>query len=483
MPLILPGNVASATAGAYSIQNSCRFNGSSQGLVRTNPSSSPTLGTKSTVSFWSKRTEPNSTGTNQFFQYTNGGSSPYNQMYWKSTGHFQWQNHDTTTNTSLITNQKFMDCSAWYHMVFSYDSTPSTPSSSSVKMFVNGVQVTSFSDETYPSQNVVSQVCKPSVNFPIGYYPSTAWYSGYYAELMVVDGQALNAYSFGEFDSDSPTIWKPIDISGINVGNLGCYLEFKDSAELGVDTSGVGNFTETALTAVNQSTDTPTNNFCVINPLDNYYAGSTISQGNCKIVGHASRSSYNTGTIGLSAGKWYWEIKQGVVAGTGSEYYAHVGIETIPSTSTSNSAGINTYSSNYSSYDGDHYHDTGGSGNNDDFGDTYTDGDIISVALDLDNNKVYYAKNGTWQNSQDPTDGTNALTITAPASTDSGVYFPAIGDRTAAKYYTWEANFGGCPAFTVSSSNADDNGYGNFEYDVPAGYLAICTKNLGSDGG
>ena len=151
-------------------------------------------------------------------------------------------------------------------------------------MFVNGVQVTAFSDETYPSQNVVSQVCKPSVSFPIGYYPSTAWYRGYYAEIMVVDGQALNATSFGEFDENSPGIWKPIDISGISVGNLGCYLEFKDSANLGTDTSGVGNFTETALTAVNQSTDTPTNNFCTLNPLDNFYGGATFSLGNCKVT-------------------------------------------------------------------------------------------------------------------------------------------------------------------------------------------------------
>ena len=46
-----------------------------------------------------------------------------------------------------------------------------------------------------------------------------------------------------------------------------------------------------------------------------------------------------------------------------------------------------------------------------------------------------------------------------------------------------KANFGGSPGFTVSSGNADANGYGNFEYAPPTGYLALCTKNLASDGG
>ena len=308
----------SATAAGEVIENSCWFNGTSQGLVRTNPATAVTLGTKSTLSLWAKRTTPNSTGTNQFFQYTNGGSSPYSQMYWKSTGEFQWQNHDTTTNTSLVTTQLFHDPSAWYHMVFSYDSTPATPSSTSVKMFVNGVQVTDFSDETYPGQNVVSQVCKPSVNFPICYYPSTAWYSGHYAEIMVVDGQALDADQFGEFNSDSPTIWQPIDISGIDVGNLGCYLEFKDSASLGTDTSGIGNFTATGLAAINQSQDTPTNNWCKMNPLDNYKPVSTFTLADLKIVTAASPYTFNTGTMGLSAGKWYFEVLN-VVSSSGNK--------------------------------------------------------------------------------------------------------------------------------------------------------------------
>ena len=113
----------------------------------------------------------------------------------------------------------------------------------------------------------------------------------------------------------------------------------------------------------------------------------------------------------------------------------------------------------------------------------YTTNDIMSVALDLDNNRLFFAKNGTWQNSGDPTSSTGAISITAAASTSNGVYFPAFGDFSGSDDTDWLINFGGCPAFTISSGNADANGYGNFEYSVPSGYLALCTKNLGSDGG
>ena len=480
MPLILPGNVASATAGAYSIENSFWANGTSQGLVRTQPSDDPTLGTKSTVSFWAKRSLPNSTGTNQFYSYTNGGSSPYNQMYWPSNGRFQWQNHDGTTNTSIITNQQFKDPAAWYHMVFSYDSTPSTPDASSVKMFVNGVQVTDFYETpTYPSQNVVSQVCKPGVNFPICYYPSTAWYSGYYAEVMVVDGQALNADSFGEFDSDSPTIWKPIDISGIDVGNLGSYLEFKNSAELGTDTSGVGDFTETALTALNQSTDTPTNNFCVMNPLDNYYAGATFSLGHTKVVTNAGNKTWVTGTVGLSAGKWYWEIYNV----TSPSDYVLNGIAEGPTVSSSAQLGAQTYNYAHNADNGTIYNAATGYA----YGVVMAVDEILGVYLDLDNNKLYFAKDGVIMNS-----GTGH-TISAASLTANGLYFPAVGEYSTSTY-TASVNFGGSSHLAISSGNADANGYGNFEFSPNDGggssfdsaakdFLAICTKNLGSDGG
>ena len=473
----------SATAAGEVIENSCWFNGTSQGLVRTNPATAVTLGTKSTLSLWAKRTTPNSTGTNQFFQYTNGGSSPYSQMYWKSTGEFQWQNHDTTTNTSLVTRRRFEDPTAWYHLVFSYDSTPATPDSTSVKMFVNGVQETEFDTPVYPAQNVVSQLCKPSVNTPIGYYPSTAWYSGYYAEIICVDGQALNADSFGEFDSDSPNMWKPIDITGIDVGNLGYYLQFQDSVDLGTDTSGIGNFTETALTAVNQATDTPLNNFCTFNPLAGVGGGfrySTFSLANLKYVTNAGAYGWNCATVGLSAGKWYWEIT--IVATAGSDYEL-IGLADKMNVTTSDQLGAQTYSVALNCDNGTIYHNSTSTA----YGVTATTGDILGHYLDLDNNKMYWAKNGVIMNS-----GTG-FDISAASATTNGHYFPAVGEYATGSG-TYACNFGGATISALTSAQADANGYGNFEYspndDGSASFdgsakdfLAICTKNLSTDGG
>ncbi len=139
------------------------------------------------------------------------------------------------------------------------------------------------------------------------------------------------------------------------------------------------------------------------------------------------------------------------------------------------------------------YYQVGGFRNNDTtttYGDSWTANDIISIALDLDNSKLYFAKNGTWQDDSSGTtgvptsgaSGTGAISITAVGSTTNGAYAIAGASwATATQNFQW--NFGGCPAFTISSGNADGNGYGNFEYAVPSGYLAICTKNLGSDGG
>ena len=132
--------------------------------------------------------------------------------------------------------------------------------------------------------------------------------------------------------------------------------------------------------------------------------------------------------------------------------------------------------------------ETGSKANNggSSYGDSYTTNDILGVALDLDNLKIYFSKNGTWQDSGDPESGATgtgaAFTVTAPASTASGNYFFFVGDESTSYYVTVQANFGN-PTFAISSGNADANGYGNFEYAVPSGYLALCTKNLGSDGG
>ena len=481
MPLIFPASGAKVPA-AFSIDNSCRFFGDTA-LNKTATSDSPTLATKATISFWIKNcSETNDPAHN--ICYTNGAVSPYFNCMMPGddgTGPVIYIQNAGTSNSNLYTTQFVRDPAAWQHFVYSYDTTPSTPSSSSIRLFLNGVQVTAFNTGTYPSQSVVSGLTKASQAWYIGanYNGSANFLNGYLAEFMVVDGQALAATSFGEFDEDSPSIWKPIDISGITLGNQGFYLDFKASGNMGNDVGGGTDFTETNIAAADQATDTPTNNFCTMNPLDNYYAAMTFSEGNCKTVTTGSKS-YVTGTIGLSAGKWYWEVK---VATEAAGAFSMIGIADTPATGTTTNFALGYTATTwcYYGYDGGYRN----SNSTTSYGDAYAaTSDIIGVYLDLDNNKLYFAKNGTVQNS-----GTG-ISITAPASLTSGAYFPATNywdDGVA----TYEHNFGGSPSFTVSSAVADTNGYGAFEYDPSAGtfdsaskdFLAICTKNLGSDGG
>jgi len=213
-----------------------------------------------------------------------------------------------------------------------------------------------------------------------------------------------------------------------------------------------------------------------MNPLDNFYFGGTFSEGNLKIVSDASVESYPTSTIGVSSGKWYWEIK---VASSGSDR-DQIGIgDKVADNTDFTPISDNTRVEMYYGYTGVHY---SGGATTSGYGDAFGTGDIIGVAMDLDNHKLYFSKNGTFQNSGDPTSGatgTGALAIdTSPAD---GVYYAVFANihNTGS---TFEANFGGCPAFAITSGNADADGYGNFEYAVPSGFYALCTKNLAEYG-
>ena len=190
----------------------------------------------------------------------------------------------------------------------------------------------------------------------------------------------------------------------------------------------------------------------------------------------------NTGTFGLSAGKWYFEGKY--ISGA----YAQIGITGHVMTRLAGDelrGSANSWS--LQQYSGEGLRNNN---SNSTFGaNAISANEIVSVALDLTNSRLYFGIDGAWMKADaasggDPTDGTGAIDITAVASTLNGVYFPACGDYDGAGAGSvWEMNFGGCPAFALSSAVSDANGYGNFEFAVPSGYLAICTKNLGSDGG
>ena len=483
----LIGGANSLTA-AYDVENSCRIEtGTDVGVYYTPGENGAGAGKKFTFSCWVKRSV---LGANSIMVAagTDSGDDDDTCFRFTSADLLQLTNFagGAATLYSTTTTAKFRDVSAWYHCVASVDTADGTEANR-VKLYVNGEYISGVTGD-YPAQNHVYKYCmqhmqvvggRPDADPNDGTIQCTG---GYLAEVMMVDNQQLAASSFGESDEDSG-IWKPKDISGIDVGTNGFYLEFKQTGTgtagtttIGADTSGETNhLTSLNLAATVITTDTPTNNFATMNSLDNYYQGSTFSEGNCHIVTGSASTTYNTSTMGMTNGKWYAEATPLVGAAT-----SQIGI--ISKMTVAANATMLAHAEGWGyEDDGDFW---GAASQDSSYGDSYANNDIVGIAVDLTNNKLYFSKNGTWQNSGDPTSGatgTGAKSITDPASTTAGAYFFCFNETWADNYRSWSWNFGN-PIAALSSGNADANGYGNFEYAPPSGYYSLCTKNLAEFG-
>ena len=313
MPLILGTNSIKDTG--YDVANSLRFDdGSSDYLDRT-PSSTGNRKTW-TISVWIKRSAISSVQKFLSFRVDNSNTTEFG--YEPTNNELRIYNISSgSVVTDFITSQYFRDVSAWSHFVFACDTTQSTESNR-FKIYHNGEQITSFSTSDYPSLNEDMFVNYNSAVNQIGRQKATTYhFDGYMAEVVLIDGTQLDATSFGEFDEDSPTIWKPKDVSGLTFGTNGFHLDFENSGSLGADVSGNGNnFTVNNLTSIDQSTDTCTNNFATLNSLVNFNSG-VFSEGNLAITFGDDTVS----TIGLTRGRWYWEAQR-----TNSTNEAHFGI-------------------------------------------------------------------------------------------------------------------------------------------------------------
>ena len=473
MPFPILGGKSPVIA-AFSVTNSCRFNDGDSAYLNRDLGT-PTNADRWTYSLWVKRSN---IGASQVLLSGGTANDQADFILFRGTDdQLEWQMYHGTDTAKYKTTRVFRDIASWYHLVFTYDSANGT-AGDRMRIYVNGVEETVFGTEENVDQNTDSKI-NAANQHDIGYDSkgavTSAYFDGYMAEVVFCDGQAYAASDFGEYDDTTPNIWKPKDPSGLTFGDNGFYLDFEASGNLGNDANGGTDFTEVNLAAADQAVDTPSNNFCVMNSLDNYYMAATFSEGNCKIVTGTSNTAYNTGTFGLTAGKWYWECET-----DDNNAYERTGIASAPATSASHGIGDGTTAFEWGyRYNGQVQNNNSSSS----YGNSYTTDDTIGVALDLDNNRIYFAKNNTWQDSGDPTDGSGAISITAVASNGSGVYFPALGTETEGAAQTWLVNFGGCPTFTIGSAASDENDYGIFEFAPPSGYLAVCSKNLGSDGG
>jgi hypothetical protein len=262
--------------------------------------------TTATYSFWFKRTE---LGADMQLAGISPIASETTRFIITSNDVLDVESGVAGDNNSLVTNRVFRDTSAWYHFVVAIDTTQSTEANR-VKVYVNGVQETSFSASEYPAQNTDLTIGVDGYTWSWGAYTSTQIKSsGYLAEAYYIDAQQLDPTSFGEFDEDSG-IWKPIAYTG-SFGSNGHYLDFSDASDLGNNLSGVGNdFTLNNITSADQATDTPTNNFCTINPLIPY--NGSVSEGATKFIHTSGGDGWESfvATMGAgTSGKWYAEFK------------------------------------------------------------------------------------------------------------------------------------------------------------------------------
>ena len=454
------------TTPVHTIDQSIRFNDDDSGRMGRTPGSASNRRTW-TFSVWIKRGNLDSSGFKFIFSRTEATVAA-NIAFYQDSLYFSAASGGVEIN--LVTNRKFRDPSAWYHIIIAQDTTQAV-ASERVRIYVNGQRETSFSTETYPALNYQGYINTTALHEIGVSRPSgsiSGYFDGYMGEIVLIDGESLDSSSFGEYNSSG--IWIPKDVSGLTFGTNGFHIKGEDSSDLGNDSSGNDNdYSPSGLAAHDQVPDSPTNNFCVMNPLDKTSTFSA-SEGNLKTsLGSAGSTHGIKGTIGVSTGKWYWEGRRNVA----NVYHCQVGATStevspnkLPPINTPNNGGSTVGYWGTSLYKDGVAVQTGLAAS--------TNGDIIGIALDLDStpNTVTFTKNGS------------ALG-TAVSVTSGFTWMPCEGSDTSGYTPTISTshNFGqdGTMAGLITAGgNSDANGIGDFKYSVPSGHLAVCTKNVGS---
>ena len=477
MPFPILGS--NSAVAEFAIDNSLRFNDADNPVLSRTPSSTGNRRTF-TISAWVKRCKDDNVDEGIFNSNVDSNDNRF-VFGITSAGNLSIYNRTGGTTYSLASNDKFRDPSAWYHFVCNIDSTNATEADRQ-RMYVNGRRITSFADNSPLALNVETAVNRDDTTHAIGDKQwETAHFDGYIAQHHFLDGVAYDPSYFGETNDNG--VWVPKEYTDGNFGTNGHFLEFKDSSNLGDDTSGNGNdYTATNLTATDQTTDTPTNNFCTINSIFADAGSNTVaadySEGNTKMLTTVDSWKHGRGTFLLYSGKWYAEAK---VTENGTGQNGNFGIvqSTLSGTTDVNDrleglrVALGGSDTDLQKMD---------SGTATTIFSDMASGDIVMLAIDLDNDKLWVGKNGTWYNNNNASSTLSSSNqdVSLPSNDIGWVY--CIGQyRDSGNNLTWEYNWGN-PSFSVSSGNSDANGYGNFEYAVPSGFYAPCTKNLAEYG-
>ena len=429
-------------------------------LERTT-STAPTLTTKATISYWCKRGRMSGWNNGAIAGGHDSGNTANNnwQCGFIDTDKFYLWNNGVSMN--LVSTRRARDTNAWYHVVWSLDSTQGT-AADRAKLYVNGEQVTVFDTSNYPTQNGLFDMARNGNSFRVGKYINTSgnnyYFDGQLAHFHFVDGTAYPASTFGETDATTG-IWKPkASPSGVSYGTNGFFLRFDNSANMGLDSSGQSNNWTTSGTII-QNKDTPSNVFNTLSPIDIPIAGTstagtlpTLSNANTSITNSNSAFREIRSNIYVTKGKYYFEAKPTRIGGSGA---FQVGVQ------------LRNYSSGSGerrAYQNNGYKYTPGSAS---YGASYAANDVVGVALNLTDGEITFYKNGVSQ---------------GVAATDMLSGMDNIGWTAAASCYDADAHFnfgnGYFGTTAVSSAQNPDDGIGIFEYDPPTGYKALCTKSI-----
>jgi len=417
-----------------------------------------------TFSAWLKKSFSSGGGT--FFSTGSNGNNVF-ALYFTGQEKLQIEYYNGSTNYFLRTNRVFRDTSAWYHVVLVLDTTDATESNR-MRIYVNGVEETSFDAAFYPTQNFdVQYLNSTSYQNNVGNYNGASFFNGILSHVHFIDGTIYTPSAFGEYDANG--VWKIKTDVSVTYGTNGFFI-LKDGNSV-TDQSGNGNNFTVASGTLTNTEDNPSNVFATWNPLIVANYQPSFSNGNTRIQFSTSGSTNQaSSTLAANSGKYYSEFKidaSGTIV-IGITASQDAGGNSFPGR-TSQSWGmlhtgavyVNDNTSTYPSY-----------------GDSFTTGDIIGIAMDLDNNYLYFSKNGTWQNSADPTSGatgTGAIDISSSSASDM-MFSSAVETGSCAVSANFGNGYFGTTAVASAGTNA--SGIGIFEYDVPTGYTALSTKGL-----
>tara|TARA_R100000697_G_scaffold10482_3_gene16086 strand:- start:997 stop:2346 length:1350 start_codon:yes stop_codon:yes gene_type:complete len=439
--------------------------------------STPTNSKKYTMAGWFKRSGLSS--NQYFYSYDSGGNAQFVIGFY-SSDKFTVYDRDASSGSddiNYVTTAVFRDTAAWYHLVVAVDTTDST-SGDRVKIYVNGTRLTAFDTSTAPAQDY-DTIANSAISKDIGRWQAGSnYYYGYMSQFIFLDGYALTPSSFGSTNANG--VWIPNTSPSVTYGNNGFKLDFADSGasaatgNFGSDSSGNNNhFTSNNLGTNPSTTDTPQNIFATFNAVDKRAGGVDFSDGNTKVVTSGSNRNYVTLTQAFTSGKWYMECRYTAGASAAGVGFCDMSDLQMSGTSTLGDKSNEARVTSGGEYEKNNSVTSGWAG-------SFTDNDILGLALDCDNNRFTISKNGQFADGSGNYDEANP---TAYITYTAGNFMTfAFGEGAGGATATIEINTGNSP-YAIASGNADANGYGNFEYAVPSGYYALCTKNLGQYGG